>query len=305
MKANLHLHSKFSDGSLWPEEIALGAAREGLEAAALTDHDTMGGTERFVDACARLGVLGFTACEIDVSEPEIEYKSEILGYFPGKASSECPATRSMLATVLGERKKRLEYYLYWARTIFRREDLTMDDVLGDKLAGMDRDKMEGLDSVSWSKVDLFLYLKARRLIPAYATYKGFKKEWFVPGKFPKYKLSKPGVRECVRSIHEDGGFAVVPHFGHFWNDDIDAMERRRDKISSQLGFFRNCGVDGIELYWYSGQKKTDEINGLMKEMAGPLGFFFTYGSDCHGPGTDKYTMDKFSGDFAGFPKSSR
>ena len=31
----------------------------------------------------------------------------------------------MLGVVLGERKKRLEYYLYWARTIFRREDLTM------------------------------------------------------------------------------------------------------------------------------------------------------------------------------------
>ncbi|HWR10379.1 MAG TPA: PHP domain-containing protein [Rectinemataceae bacterium] len=305
MKANLHLHSKFSDGSLWPEEIALGAAREGLEAAALTDHDTMGGTERFVRECSRLGLLGITACEIDVSEPEIDYKSEILGYFPGKSSTECPATLAMLAAVLGERKKRLEYYLYWARTIFRRDDLTMDDVLSDKLVGLDKDRIGDLDSVSWSKVDLFLYLKARRLIPTYTTYKIFKKEWFAPGKFPKYKLSKPGVRECVRSIHRDGGFAVIPHFGHFWNDDIDEMERRRDKISSQLGFFRNCGVDGIELYWYSGNKKTEAINGLVEEMAGKFGFFFTFGSDCHGPGTDKYTIDKFSGDFAGFPDVSR
>ncbi len=301
MNANLHLHSRFSDGSLWPEDIALGAARLGLEAAALTDHDTMGGTDRFVKECARLGVEGITACEIDVSEPEIDYKSEILGYFPGRATSGCPATGLMLATVLGERKKRLEYYLYWARTIFRREDLTMEDMLRDKLAGAERENVGDLDAISWSKVDIFLYLKTRRLIPAYTTYKTFKKEWFAPGKFPKYRLSKPGIRDCARSIHADGGFAVIPHFGHFWNDDLEDMTRRSAKISSQLSFFRNCGVDGIELYWYSGKKKSQGINDLVRELAEPLGFFFTFGSDCHGPGTDKYTIDKFSGDFQGFP----
>jgi histidinol phosphatase-like PHP family hydrolase len=301
MNANLHLHSRFSDGSLWPEDIALGAARQGLAAAALTDHDTMGGADRFVDECARLGFVGITACEIDVSEPEIDYKSEILAYFPGKTVIGCPATRQILATVLGERKKRLEYYLYWARTIFRRDELTIENMLGDKLAGADRDKVGDLDAISWSKVDLFLYLKTRRLIPAYTTYKIFKKEWFAPGKFPKFKLSKPGVRECVCSIHADGGFAVIPHFGHFWNDDIEEMERRSDKIVSQLRFFRNCGVDGIELYWYSNRKKSQVINDIVERAARPFGFFFSYGSDCHGPGTDKYTIDKYSGDFAGFP----
>lgn len=301
MNANLHLHSRFSDGSLWPEEIAQGAARQCLAMAALTDHDTMGGADRFVGECRRLGIGGVVACEIDVFEPEIDYKSEILAYFPGRASADCAAASRMLGIVLGERKKRLEYYLYWARTIFRRDDLTIDDVLKDKLAGSDSDKIGDLSAISWSKVDLFLYLKTRRLLPAYTTYKIFKKEWFVPGKFPKYKLSKPSVSECVRSIHADGGFAVIPHFGHFWNDDVDAMEHRPDKIASQLGFFRGCGVDGIELYWYSNDKKTHAINELVEKAAGPLGFFFTFGSDCHGPGTDKYTIDKYSGDFAGFP----
>lgn len=302
MNANLHLHSRFSDGSLWPEEIALEAARLGLAQAALTDHDTMGGADRFVAECVRLGIEGVTACEIDVSEPEIDYKSELLAYFPGKTSPECPATRMMLGKVLGERKKRLEYYLYWARTIFRREDLTIEDMLKDKLAGAKFDISKELGGISWSKVDLFLYLKARRLIPAYTTYKIFKKEWFVPGKFPKYKLSKPGVEDCVRSIHADGGFAVIPHFGHFWNDDNEDMELHNAKVSSQLEFFRSRGVDGIELYWYSNKKKTQAINELVEKMAKPLGFFFTFGSDCHGPGTDKYTIDKYSGDFPGFPQ---
>jgi hypothetical protein len=300
MKANLHLHSRFSDGSLWPEDIAQSAAHEGLALAALTDHDTLGGSERFAAACGELGVETVTACEIDVSEPEIGYKSELLGYFPGKGASSCRETRRMLGVVLGERKKRLEYYLYWARTIFRREDLTIEDLLKDKIAGGEPEASD-LADVSWSKVDLFLYLKTKKLLPAYMTYKLFKKEWFAPGKFPKYKLSKPNVRDCARSIRADGGCAVIPHFGHLWNDDIEEMERKREAIAGQLQFFRACGVEGIELYWYSGHKKTQAINDFVRRLAEPLGFFFTYGSDCHGPGTDKCTIDKFSGDFAGFP----
>lgn len=302
MKANLHLHSRYSDGSLWPEEIALGAARQGLQMAALTDHDTMGGADQFVAGCARLGIRGVTACEIDVSEPEIDYKSELLAYFPEKAASRCDATGRMLDSVLRERKKRLEYYLYWARTIFRREDLTLDDVLRDKFAGADPAKADGLDSISWSKVDLFLYLKARGLVPAYTTYKRFKKEWFVPGRFPKYKLSKPGVREVIRPVHADGGFVVVPHIGHLWDDDLDGMRRDKREFLRLLDFFKSCGVDGVELYWYSGNKKTQAINSFVEECAKPMGFLFTYGSDCHGPGTDKYTIDKFSGEFGDFPK---
>lgn len=301
MNANLHLHSRFSDGSLWPEDIALEAARQGLAAAALTDHDTMGGTDRFLAECARLGISGITACEIDVSEPEIDYKSEILAYFPGKTSALCVETGSLLDAVLGERKKRLEYYLYWARTIFRREDLVLEDVLRDKIAGSDSARIGDLGKMSWSKVDLFLYLKARRLIPSYTNYKMFKKEWFVPGRFPKYKLFKPGIRDCVRAAHADGGFAVIPHIGHLWNDDIDEMRREGEKLSALLGFFRSCGVDGVEMYWYSGNNKTQAINEYVRELATPLGFMFTFGSDCHGPGTDKYTIDKFSGDFGGFP----
>ncbi|PKL05759.1 MAG: hypothetical protein CVV53_07800 [Spirochaetae bacterium HGW-Spirochaetae-9] len=301
MNANLHLHSRFSDGSLWPEDIALAAARQGLAAAALTDHDTMGGTQRFVAECSRLGILGITACEIDVSEPEIGYRSEMLGYFPGKAQAECAATGAMLAKVLDERKKRLEYYLYWARTIFRNDNLTMEDLQADKLAGSDPGKIDNMIGISWSKVDLFLYLKARRLLPPATTYKTFKKDWFLPGRFPKYKLSKPSVKECARAIHADGGFAVIPHFGHFWDDDFEKMDGQRDKVLSQLRYFRSAGADGIELYWYSGRKKTEVINEFVEAIARPLGYFFTFGSDCHGPGTEKNTIDKFSGDFAGFP----
>lgn len=324
MKANLHLHSCFSDGSSWPEEIALTARQLGLELVAVTDHDTMGGTRIFMEACETAGIQAVPACEIDINDPEIDYKSELLAYFPaithaselaqlpaydtkqdsahGKApdAGKIPATMAMLEKTLSERRKRFEYYLYWVRTIFRRDDLVLADALKEKLGERGLSDPSIPAWISWSKVDLFLYLKARGLIPIYMTYKAFKREWFVPGRFPKYKLPKPGIRQVAETVHRDGGFAVVPHIGHLWDDDIEAMEKDRKKVKRLLEFFKTANIDGIEMYWYSGKKKSDAINSFIRELAEPMGFFCTYGSDCHGPGTDKLTIDRFSGDFPGF-----
>jgi len=97
MISNLHLHSCFSDGMSWPEDIALDAARSGLDMVALTDHDTMAGVARFCAACASRGMQAIPACEIDVNEPQIDYKSELLAYFPGaEPAAGAPATRAIL-----------------------------------------------------------------------------------------------------------------------------------------------------------------------------------------------------------------
>lgn len=305
MNANLHLHSKFSDGSLWPEDIVRGAARLGLDLIALTDHDTMGGSDRFAAECAAQGLSWVSACEIDVADPAVGYKSELLAYFPGKTPQDCAATGAMLQRVLDERRKRLDYYLYWARTFFKREDLTLEDMIARRKADDDVGGGDELPLLSWSKVDLFLYLRNNKLVPAYINYKIFKKEWMRPGRFPKYKLSKPDTVSCLAAVHADRGFVVIPHIGHLWNDNPEEMERQRPQLEALLGYFKGRGVDGVELYWYSGNKKTRAINELVRGIAGPMGYFFTYGSDCHGPDTDKYTIDKFSGDFPGFPLPGR
>jgi error-prone DNA polymerase len=56
--AELHCHSTFSflDGASHPEELAEEAARLGLEALALTDHDGLYGVVRFAEAARTLGV---------------------------------------------------------------------------------------------------------------------------------------------------------------------------------------------------------------------------------------------------------
>jgi error-prone DNA polymerase len=64
--AELHCHSNFSflDGASEPEELAEEAARLGLEAVAITDHDGFYGVVRFAEAAGELGVRTVFGAEL-------------------------------------------------------------------------------------------------------------------------------------------------------------------------------------------------------------------------------------------------
>ena len=79
--AELHCHSNFSflDGASHPEELVEEAARLGLGALAVTDHDGMYGVVRFAEAAATAGLptvfgaevtLGLTRNQAGVPDPE-------------------------------------------------------------------------------------------------------------------------------------------------------------------------------------------------------------------------------------------
>lgn len=56
MYCDLHTHSKFSDGTEWPEELIARAQGLGLSALALTDHNSVAGLPRFLAAAEGSGV---------------------------------------------------------------------------------------------------------------------------------------------------------------------------------------------------------------------------------------------------------
>ncbi|WP_459714516.1 error-prone DNA polymerase [Actinophytocola sp. KF-1] len=69
--AELHVHSNFSflDGVSHPEQLVEEAARAGLDAIALTDHDGMYGVVRFAEAARELGVRTVFGSELSLDLP--------------------------------------------------------------------------------------------------------------------------------------------------------------------------------------------------------------------------------------------
>jgi error-prone DNA polymerase len=69
--AELHAHSNYSflDGASHPEQLAVEAARLGLTAIALTDHDGLYGVVRFAEAAAAVGVRTVFGAELSLGLP--------------------------------------------------------------------------------------------------------------------------------------------------------------------------------------------------------------------------------------------
>jgi len=108
---DLHVHSSASDGELAPEHVVERAARAGLAAVALTDHDTLDGVAAAARAGARLGIRVVGGCEFSVAAPWGEM--HVLGYFlpPGSRTLEdflarCRADRERRGRAMVERLRR-------------------------------------------------------------------------------------------------------------------------------------------------------------------------------------------------------
>lgn len=67
---DLHTHSTFSDGSDSPTVLAQRAAEIGLNAIALTDHDTTDSHEEMATACAEHGIELVPGVEISLKDSE-------------------------------------------------------------------------------------------------------------------------------------------------------------------------------------------------------------------------------------------
>lgn len=111
-RADLHLHSTASDGLLSPAEVAQRAASAGLYAAALMDHDTMGGAREFLDGAARSGMQALCGAEIAavLSGDEVH----LLCYFLSPPDGDLAA---LLAELSQGRRARAEEMLRRVRTL--------------------------------------------------------------------------------------------------------------------------------------------------------------------------------------------
>ncbi|WP_457942456.1 PHP domain-containing protein [Caproiciproducens sp. LBM24188] len=255
MAADLHCHTKMSDGSLGIDEVVMLAKKEGLSTISVTDHDTLAGSVRAKIFGDRHGVEVIPGVEFSCVDPATGRKAHLLGYLfdhPDRLVGLCKRTsdcRKQAALVMIQKVMRL--YPVTAEMIMRRA--------------------HGSTAVYKQHI-------MHALIDA-----GYAEEFFGPlfhklfdsrGGLAYCPITYPDVHEVIAQVHEAGGIAVLAHPGEY--DSYDLLEQLASSHE----------IEGVEV-WHPRNKPGDEEKFI--ETAKKYGLVMTGGSDFHGMYTKRKT----------------
>lgn len=236
-----------SDGSLRAEDVARLAARIGLAALAVTDHDSMDAVARAAKAAEGSGVRVVPGIEVSAWDPERRRKVHLLCYAPRHPQT----LLDFCAQTLRERQRASLAMLEKAAARYPVDEETVRPYMSENgvlykqhiaAALMDRGYDITLFGALWHTL--------------------FSRE----AGFALVSMHYPDAREALRAIKEAGGLAVLAHPGHYRNFEL-------------VPALCALGLDGIEAY-HPSHTAEDERTAL--EAAARHGLLVTGGSDFHG-----------------------
>ena len=246
---DLHCHSTFSDGSLTPEQLADEAAKIGLSALALTDHDTVAGLPRFLAAAAGTSIRAVPGVELSVDCSS--GVMHMLGYWMDTANPELVRQmewirngREMRNRTMLEKLNALGFAMTWDEV----QAVAGEDVVGRPhfgqvmiQKGYAKDKNEAFD------------------------------KWLGDGK-PGY-ADRPRLTAAVAValIRQAGGVAVLAH--------PFSLHISKDAMASLFIELAAAGLAGVECYY---SEHSAELTKEYLAMAKQANLVPTGGSDFHG-----------------------
>ncbi len=248
MRADLHIHTFYSDGRHSPDEIAHMARTAGLSLISMTDHDSMGGLEEKRAAAAREGLLFVNGWEVSAYAG---CKVHILGY-------RCQKNAAYDAFL----QERREGALLRAQDILEKANayLHIHVTLEDALAEM------AVRDAPLHTMHLVRAVAKRMNAPSRDLYE----ELFDVGRPAYSELGRPSPLDALEVIHRTGGIAVLAHPGR-----IQMEEDKRLRLMDDL---KSRGLDGIECVHSQHTLRETEYFGRYAEDRGLLR---SGGSDFH------------------------
>ena len=255
---DLHTHSLASDGSDKPSKVIEKAAKIGLAAVALTDHDTLAGLDEAEETASKLKIDCIRGIEIAVSAEFGEM--HLLGLWMPQPSQTMRDALSLL------RKNRLS------------RNQAMLDALAAKGMALSMEEVKavsGGEALGRPHIALALYRKgyvsSRK--EAFERYIGWGKEAYVP----RILLSP---QEGIRLLREEGATVAVAH-------PCLSPWMTEERLNDILSEYRACGLTAVEAY-HSGHD--DGKIRLCVKMAAKHGLLLTGGSDYHGENKENVAL---------------
>ncbi len=248
MAADLHCHTKLSDGSVGIEDLIVIAQKSGIDTIAITDHDCLAGTVRGQVIGKRYGVNVIPGVELSAFDSEAGKKVHILSY-------------------LADKPDRLEGIC--KRTSVARK--RAGQIMMLKVAARFPVSTDFIISHASGSTNLFKQHIMHALMDA-----GYTSEIF--GDLYNALFSKesetnllaptkyPDIKEVIDEVHGAGGIAVLAHPAFY--DNFDEIEK-----------YIEMGIDGIEVWHPSASE--EQIEALSK-ICKKHKLLMTGGSDFHG-----------------------
>ncbi len=252
MPADLHCHTRLSDGSLGIEDLILLANRSGVDTIAITDHDCQAGTVRGKIIGQRHGVTVIPGVELSAYDSKNEKPVNILCYLaenPNRLEGLC--RRNSLA-----RRKASQLMVAKAARLY---PISSELVLNCAAGSTNIYKqhiMHALMECGYT-TSIFGPLYDKLFDPENP------ENINILPKFPEPK-------EVLDAVHEAGGIAVLSHPGY--SNNIDLIESLAED-----------GLDGVEV-WHpnNSEEQTEQLLAIAKEKkllkTGGSGFHGLYGA---------------------------
>lgn len=261
MAADLHCHTKLSDGSVGIEDIIQIAHKSGVDTIAITDHDCIAGTVRGQVIGKRYGVNVISGVEISGFDFEAGKKVHILSYLadaPNRLEGICKRTSVA-------RKRAGQIMML---KVAGRFPITSDFIINHASGSTNLYKqhiMHALMDAGYTN-EIFGSLYHALFDPASET------NVLAPTKYPD-------VKEVIDEIHGAGGIAVLAHPAKFDNFD-------------EIGKYIDMGLDGVEVWHPSADDATvAQLTAFCKTHK----LLMTGGSDFHGIyGDSTVTLGSYS-----------
>ncbi len=248
IRADLHIHTTVSDGSLTFEEALEQARTQGVGCVAFTNHDTTRGLDEALDLGERYGVRVIGGIEISAYDFARDRKVHVLGYGLREYS---PAIAELCTPTLQARDANSRWQLQQLLTAGFEVNLSRVKVLAARSTALYKQHiMAAITDAPHGSPE---YTKLYRSL--------FKGEGICAR-----DIDYVDARDAVRAIVEDGGVAVVAHPGQ-----MDSYELVPELV--------DCGLRGIEMN-HPDHTSSDRVR--CEGLADRFNLVLTGGSDYHG-----------------------
>lgn len=315
--SDLHMHSSSSDGFWSPSEVVLRAKNAGLKQVSITDHNTISGLDEAREKAKEVGIELINGAEINsqtVYKGEI-FQNHILAYnfnekrFAVVVKKIIESNNLLFKEMINSLKKlmnvnNLEQINKRHPLLIFKKDINVD-VIDEQAILKDEYRRLYLREIKEHEVEKILEEKflPPEIISRFIKNNLVENPEQLVLKEPRFwakKIIFKNLPEIFKVLDDDNSYQKqefiiesilncdgIPILAHPFLECSTYSEEKNKKYDYFIKELISKKLGGFEIYYYSGQGCTSELQKELNEKSEKLckqnNLMMTFGTDCHGP----------------------